>query len=120
MNDSITIELKQLRFFAFHGLYPEEKKTGNEFEVDLFVTYSPGNGIITGLEETVNYVALFELLKKEMQQPRELLETLAMEIAGLIHASFRFTKRIEIRITKLHPPIDRFTGSVGVNYSKEY
>jgi 7,8-dihydroneopterin aldolase/epimerase/oxygenase len=120
MSDRITIELKQLRFFAFHGLYAEEKKTGNEFEVDLGVAYSSGSGIITGLEETVNYVALYELLKKEMQQPRELLETLIMEIAGQVHASFPMIKKIEICIRKLHPPIDRFTGSVGVSYSKDY
>ena len=41
MPGSITIELKGLRFFAYHGLYAEEQKTGNEFEIDLFVTHQP-------------------------------------------------------------------------------
>jgi dihydroneopterin aldolase len=35
----ITIELKQLRFLAYHGLYAEERKTGNEFEINLSVSF---------------------------------------------------------------------------------
>ena len=37
MAGMISIELKRLRFLAYHGLYAEEKKTGNEFEVNLVV-----------------------------------------------------------------------------------
>ena len=89
----ITVELKQLHFFAYHGLYAEERKTGHEFEVNLFVSYLPVSGTITGISDTVNYVELYELLKSE---------------------------KIEIAVTKLHPPITGFTGTVGVKYSKEY
>lgn len=121
MNDLITIELKGVRFFAFHGLYEEEKQTGNEFEMDLQVSYSRGaSGTITGLEETINYVALFELVRKEMKQPRELLETLVMEITERLHVLYPFVRKIEIRVCKLNPPISQFTGKVGVHYVKEY
>ena len=113
----ITVELKQLHFFAYHGLYAEERKTGHEFEVNLFVSYLPVSGTITGISDTVNYV---ELLKSEMQKPRELLETFVMEVSEIIHLSFSQIKKIEIAVTKLHPPITGFTGTVGVKYSKEY
>lgn len=120
MNDLLTIELKQLRFFAYHGVYAEERKTGNEFEVNLSVSYEPGNAVIDDLRETVNYVTLYELLKTEMQNPRDLLETFLMEVATHIHTSFSQIKSIEITITKLHPPIVQFTGTVGVKYAAEY
>jgi 7,8-dihydroneopterin aldolase/epimerase/oxygenase len=120
MIDLITIELKNLYFFAHHGLYAEEKKIGNEFEVNLFVAYTPGAGIITDIAETINYAMLYELLKTEMQKPRELLETAAMEIAEHIHSIYPNAKKVEITITKLHPPIAKFTGSVGVKYCKEW
>ena len=116
----LTIELKQLRFFAKHGLYAEERKTGNEFEVTLIISYQPITGTITDLSDTVNYVQLYDLLKTEMQKPRNLLETFAMEVTELMHSSFPEIKRIEISITKLHPPIAKFTGTIGVKYSKEY
>ena len=120
MPGEITIELKKLRFFAYHGLYAEERKTGNEFEVNLTVSYTPVSGTITHLDDTVNYTMLYELLKAEMQKPRDLLETFVMEVAEHIHSSFPQIKKVEIFITKLHPPIAKFIGTVGVKYCKEY
>ena len=116
----ITIELKQLRFLAYHGLYAEERKTGNEFEINLSVSYQPSSGTITGISDTVNYSELYALLKTEMQKPRHLLETFVMEVAEVIHVSFPQIKKIEISITKLHVPIAKFTGTAGVRFEKNY
>jgi dihydroneopterin aldolase len=115
----ITIELKQLRFFAYHGLYAEEQKTGNEFEITLAVSFSPESQVLH-LTDTVDYVKLYELLKVEMQKPRHLLETLAMELAEIIHDAFLHVQRFEIRITKLQPPIAKFTGRVFIEYAKDF
>lgn len=115
----MTIQLNQLRFFAKHGLYAEELKTGNEFEINLTVDHVPVEGIITDLSATVNYVKLYELVKGRMQQPTALLETVAMEITDAIFAAFPSVTKTELSITKLHPPIVGFTGNVGVKYCKE-
>jgi 7,8-dihydroneopterin aldolase/epimerase/oxygenase len=120
MPGEMTIELKGIRFFAYHGLYAEERKTGNEFEVNLLVTHMPPDATITHLSETVNYVRLYELLKTEMQKPRELLETFLMEFTEVIHISFPRIRKVEILITKLQPPILGFTGKVGVKWVKEW
>ena len=120
MSAVLTISLTHLRFFAYHGLYAEEKKTGNQFEINLTVSYTPSSEIITDISETINYVSLYELLKTEMQQPRGLLETLAMEIAEKIHTGFLLVKEIEISIAKTQPPIERFTGEVGVRFRKTF
>jgi dihydroneopterin aldolase len=120
MSNLLTIDLKQLHFFAFHGLYEEEKKTGNEFEVNLSVDYKPGTVVISEIADTINYAELFDLVKAEMQKPRDLLETLAMEIVELIHSLYPQITKAVITITKLHPPITAFTGSVGVKYKKEW
>ena len=120
MEGLITVELKQLRFFAHHGLYPEEKKTGNEFEVNLSVFYLPNQGTITDISETINYALLYELVKNEMSRPTGLLETITMNIAAKIRTGFPQAKRISISISKIHPPIPNFTGSVRVSFDKEY
>jgi dihydroneopterin aldolase len=120
MNGLLTIYLNQVRFFAYHGLFAEEQKTGNEFEVNLSVSYDAGTEVIDELSETINYASLFELLQKEMQKPRELLETFVMEMADLIHTTWPAIKKIEISLSKLNPPIAKFSGRVGVNFSKEY
>lgn len=119
MKEMITIRLNQLHFFAYHGLYPEEKKIGAEFEINLFVSFQPGD-TITGLDETINYVKLYLLLKEEMQKPRELLETFVMEVAEIIHKSFPSVQKVEISVAKLQAPIAGFAGNVAVQFSKEF
>jgi dihydroneopterin aldolase len=116
----LTIKLNNLRFFARHGLYAEEVKTGNEFEINLSVSYLPDTILVTDIETTVNYISLYELVKAAMQKPTPLLETVVMVIAEKIHQEFPQVKKINISISKLHPPIAKFTGEVGVRYEREY
>lgn len=116
----IKIDLTGLRFYAYHGLYEEERKTGNEFEVNLSVSYTPVSEMITELSGTIDYGKLYELLKAEMKQPRHLLETLVMEIAEAIHAKFPLTTTVVISIKKLNLPIARFKGTATVSYSKTW
>lgn len=116
----ITVELKQVRFFAYHGLYPEERKTGNEFEVSLAVSYDLPDVIISDIHSTINYAALYELVKDQIGTPVDLLETLVMNMAGEIKEAFPQTKHIRIAISKLHPPIAKFTGTVSVSFQKDY
>src|SRR5690242_8557743 len=100
MNEWLIIELKQLRFYAFHGLYPEEKKTGNEFELNLAVFHKPPSQIVSEIAETINYAELYDLVKQKFKEPVELLETLTMSIAQAIHLKFPTVKKIDISICK--------------------
>jgi 7,8-dihydroneopterin aldolase/epimerase/oxygenase len=120
MNSYLTISLTNLRFFAYHGLYAEERKTGNEFAVDLSISYQPKAGTITDISDTVDYARLYDLVKAEMQKPRDLLETFVMEMAEIIHASAAGIKKVDISITKLHLPITGFQGQSVVRYTKDY
>lgn len=116
----VTVELKQLRFFAFHGVYAEELKTGNEFEVNAKINFSTNTNLITHLHDTVNYVKAYNIIRSLMEHPEPLLETIAMKIADQIHSEFSFIHSIEIQVVKLHPPIINFTGGVGVTYVKKF
>ncbi len=120
MAGNMIVELKQARFFAYHGLYPEERKTGNWFVVDLAVMYEPADELLFGIDSTINYAGLYAIVKDQMNQPAGLLESLAAEIAAKIRSVFPQTKKIRISITKLHPPIEQFTGQVAVTWEKEY
>lgn len=116
----MTVEIKEARFLAYHGLYTEEQKTGNEFLVTLKVDYEIGDEEVFTIDETINYVSLYELLKEQMQHPRGLLETLAMEIVAEIQSDFPMASSAEISIEKLNAPMDSFTGKVGVVYKKQF
>src|SRR5882757_2033114 len=99
--NTITVELSHLRFFAFHGLYAEELKTGNEFEVNAKVSFNSGKELITRLRDTINYVRLYNIIHEVMQHPEPLLETVAMKVAAEIHKELPPISSVEIQIIKL-------------------
>jgi len=115
-----TIELRGLEFFSFHGLFEEEKKAGGEFVVDVIAKFPAQDHKLTSIKETVNYAALFDIVKEEMNQPRELLETIAQAIAEKIYAKYAVIREIEIRIEKKKAPIVGISGTVAAGYRKVY
>jgi dihydroneopterin aldolase len=114
-----SVYLKNVHFFAYHGLYPEEALNGNVFEVDLSVSYTKQE-IITSIEETIDYTALFDILKVQMRVRRELLETLGREICDDIKNQFPQIVCIEIDIRKQNPPIPDFNGKAGFSLLINY
>jgi len=114
-----TIHLNNLKFFAFHGLYEEERVLGGEFEVSAAVHFLQ-NDMVNSLEQTVDYVKIYELIKEQMAVPTALLETVAQNLAHHIYAMDNRVASVSISITKLHPPITAFQGSVGVSYKQDF
>lgn len=72
------------------------------------------------MKQTINYVDIYEMVKKHFTNPRQLLETLAQEIVEDVYQLDARVKLVEIHLTKLNPPIANFTGSVGVSYTKQF
>lgn len=112
----LTISLNNVRFRAYHGLYPEERQKGNDFVVNLKVKYTPSAGVIQSLDETIDYAELFAVINQTMQQPVDLLETLVQTIAVAVHRRFPVIREAEVSVEKLNPPIDQFEGSAMVSY----
>src|SRR5687767_11625001 len=112
----MTVEITGMRVFAGHGVHEEESLSGNEFELSAAVTFSAA-GKITSLNQTVDYVRLSEIMKSEMKARKQLLETIAMEIAEKIRSTFSQVTKVTVNIKKLTPPIANFTGAVGVTYT---
>lgn len=110
-----TIQLSGLTFASFHGLHEEETLLGAAFEVNVAISF-PGQELVTRLEHTVDYVKIHTVIKQRMNMPTALLETVAQDLAQLIHGADNRITAVEIGIKKLHPPILNFTGSVGVTY----
>ena len=116
----VTLHLEKLKFFAYHGLYEEEKKLGNEFELNISVSFPSEKNIIKHLDDTINYAAIYELAKSEMLQPRELLETYLSELAEKIKTAYPDIRKLSMSLYKLQMPITNFEGRIGVEIEKEY
>jgi dihydroneopterin aldolase len=113
------ISLNQVSFLGFHGMYAEEKKIGNNFIVDLYVDFTPTQNSITHLEETIDYVTVFELVQKRMAIPTSLIETIVVDLADQILNDYALVQEVYIKITKEKMPIKNFEGNISVALTKK-
>ena len=120
MAGHFTIELSSIRFFAEHGMYEEEKRVGNEFEVDVSIACKSPKKIITSIEQTIDYAEVYRILQEEFAKRKFLLETVAMKVADKLQQQFPEIETVRISIRKLNPPITNFSGSVGITYSRSF
>jgi dihydroneopterin aldolase len=100
------IALHGAEFFAYHGFYPEEQRTGNRFIVDIEVEVdaAANGGLATDdLNDTVNYEELYDISALRMQQPQKLIETVATFIMDDIKARYSVADKITVSIKKLNP-----------------
>ena len=109
------VYLNQVRFYAFHGVMPQERKVGGEFLVDLRVGYPIEKAMETDeVEDTLNYAELYTLVKQEMEIPSQLLEHVAGRICKKIRERFPLISAIELKITKKNPPMGADCDGAGV------
>lgn len=101
------ISLKGMEFFAFHGVYEEERVKGNKFEVDLTIDYSFEDKVADDqLDSTIDYAQLYEIVKTVMDKPANLLEHLAVSIRDRVKAKFAQVEQVKVTVTKFNPPIN--------------
>jgi 7,8-dihydroneopterin aldolase/epimerase/oxygenase len=114
------VSLEGLEFHAFHGVYPHERISGNWFEVDISVETDFTKGAATDeLVGTVNYETLFEIVKKKMEQPSKLLETVAEQIVIGVFEQLPVVNAVEIKISKINPPIGGKARKATISISKK-
>lgn len=112
----LKIELSAIKFYAYHGLYEEERKTGGEYQVDASILFTPRNIPVSYIDETIDYTVIYKLVYERMQIPTPLLETVVTDIAREILSSYALAEEVIIKITKINPPIPSFEGNVAVEY----
>ncbi|MFM6953638.1 MAG: dihydroneopterin aldolase [Sphingobacteriaceae bacterium] len=100
-----TVALRDVRFYAYHGYYPEEQQIGGVFYVDIVVSVTEANSATDDLVDTLNYEYLFAIAKDEMQKTHKLIETPAQHMLDKVLGAFPAAARIEVSIRKANPPL---------------
>ena len=97
------IELEKMRFYAYHGVMPQETKVGNDFVVDLILTAPLEQAVKSDeLDDTINYAAVYAVVKEQMDIPSKLIER-PSEVMSIAHRS---------SLVKLSPEINLLPGLV--------
>ncbi len=108
--------LENLEFFAYHGLYAEEKEKGGFFKVDIWIDEEIAEDKdLTHLNNLINYELLYTIVQEEMNIRRDFIEDLAKSILQRI--SKHLTQReliITVKLTKQNPAGKFGSGSASV------
>ena len=109
------ISINNMRFYAHHGCFEEERKIGTWFTVDASFEYDASQAVATDdVLQAVNYASDYQLIAKEMKTPSHLIETVAVLIRDSLSSAFPQITDIRIRLSKLRPPIGGEIESVSV------
>jgi len=109
------IELEDMEFYAYHGCYNEEQTNGNKFIVNLKVKTDVSIPAKSDkIEDALDYVKIYELIKTEMAQRSHLLEHIASRILDKLFEQFYKIITAEVRVSKISPPIEGKIKSVSV------
>ncbi len=109
------ISLNGLRFFARHGVLPQERETGGEFLVSVRAKYPLDKALESdNVADTLNYAEIFEIINKEMQKPSCLLEHVAGRIGRSIFMNMPQIEALDISVAKTNPPMGADIGCASV------
>ncbi len=101
-----SITLKALRFYAYHGVLPQERKVGGDYEVTVTADVDLSQAMESdNVEDTVNYADLYEVIRQEMAVPSQLLEHVAGRMARRILNDFPTVDMLHVEVVKLNPPM---------------
>ena len=115
------IKIENVKFFSFHGLFPEERVLGNEFTLSVAVDRISNKSFSENLEQSIDYGVLYSICSEVMLKPVDLLETICEQIVEKIQFICPDYQLIEISVTKDHPPLGQISGqsTVKLSVSKE-
>ena len=113
-----TIEINDMRFYAHHGCFEQERAIGTRFRVDLaFETDTTRAEMSDRIDDTVSYLDVYQVVKREMETPSNLLEHVARRIADAVMGRFAAVDTIRVKVSKLNPPLGGQMDSVSVSLS---
>lgn len=113
--NSSYICLDNLRFHAYHGVMPQERMVGNDYNVSLRIRYDISQAMVSDkVEDTLNYAEVFQLVSQEMAVPSSLIERVAGRIGDRLFRRFPTIEKIELKIMKINPPMGADCEGAGV------
>ena len=108
------INVNGIRLHAYHGCMPEEATLGADYRVDVSIdTDFSASEKSDKLADTVDYCTIYAIVKKEMDIRSKLIEHVCRRILDQLQATW-LQARIEVKVTKLRPPIKGDVESVSV------
>ena len=96
------ITIENMEFYAYHGHFEEEQKIGTWFSLDLIMDVDSSKAEITDeLDDTVDYSAVYQVVKDQMMVPSKLLEHVGRRILNAVKDQFPDVNNAILKIRKM-------------------
>jgi len=108
-----------MEFHAFHGCMEHEQKLGNTFFVTVSMELDTSlAGATDELVHTLNYQMVYDVVKSQMDIPSKLIEHIGQRILDAVFNEFQQIIGLEIKLSKMNPPLGGKVDRVTIDLSK--
>jgi len=115
-----TVKVENLKIYAFHGCMEEEKVIGSDYIVNIEADCFVGNDAFNDkISDTIDYVDLARIAKKEMLTRSKLLEAVVKRIIDRSFEEIDVLNKISVTVSKLNPPINANVEAVSVTMEEK-
>ncbi len=99
--------IKGIKAFGYHGVFDLEKKSGQDFIVDIEYSYDTSDAIETDdISKAIDYAAISNLVKNIVEgESRNLIEKVADDIANKLMKNFEISW-VKVTLHKPHAPVE--------------
>lgn len=113
------IDLEEMEFYAYHGCFREENVVGNRFLVNISIRTDMSRPMQTdNINDALNYVKVYELVRTEMQQTSNLLEHVTARVIDSLFRHFSEIQWARVKISKMNPPMGGQMNNVSVTMER--
>ena len=115
------LRLRNMHFFAHHGVLPEENRLGQRFDVDveLFGDFSVA-GETDEPSKALDYPEIYAMVQQVVVRQRfKLVEALAEHVAEAIGRAFAPIE-LTVRVRKPNPPVEASFDGIEVELHRSY
>ncbi len=101
------IIIEGIKVYAYHGCLKEEGKIGAQYVVDVTLEIDFTEASQTdNLSKTIDYVAVYEIVKTQMAIRSKLIEHVGRRIIIDLKKKFPTLEKLEVKVSKLNPPMN--------------
>lgn len=101
------IAVEGIQVYAYHGCLQEEGLIGTNYTVDVLMETDFTTAAQTDdLTQTIDYVIVYQIVKKQMAIRSKLIEQVGQRIVDELKNTFATLKSLEVKVTKLNPPMN--------------
>lgn len=109
------IVLDEIRLYCYHGCLQEEAAIGSDYTVNITLTTDFSTSCISDrLQDTIDYVHVYNIIKEEMAIRANLLEHVAQRIITRIKKELIAVTHVSLKVSKINPPMNGNVARVSI------